>query len=135
MRAFLPLVAAVLWAWPAHAQSPACPLSVPINQTSSTILVAGISGQRIAVCSLVLVNAIAQNVSLVEGTAAACGTNTVGLIGGATASLALPTTGILALPSPVPIFRTSVSGDSLCLLQSGASNVSGFLTYSLQLAP
>ncbi len=124
------LALALLWAWPAHAQSPNCPLTVAINQTASTALVTGVTGQKISICSLVIVNATAQNLSLVEGTAAACGTNTAALMGGTTASMAFPTTGILAMPNLFPFLRTATAGDSLCLLQSASSNVSGILTYT-----
>lgn len=127
------LIAAVMaWAAPALALDAGnCPIAIPISQATSTDLYT--SHNRIHVCAVALVNgATAQSVSLVEGTGSICATNKTALIGGTTASVALAVSGFFGLASATPWLNSAVTGDHLCLLQSGATNVSGVITLNDQ---
>lgn len=106
-----------------------CPFALGISQTTSTKLVAGQTGRKMHICGVSLVSASAQNVSLVEGTGTVCATGTLGLYGGSTASAAFAANGgIHSLLDRIQI-PMQQGGDDICLLQSGAGNVSGTLTY------
>lgn len=114
-----------------HAVAPSlqCPYVVGVNQTTSTVLVTNKGGQAIHVCAFQAVSATAQNVSLVEGTGSVCATGTAGLWGGTSASVALAANGGGGPVSDRIVAPMQKSGDNICLLQSGAGNVSGTLTY------
>jgi hypothetical protein len=105
-----------------------CSGKIPISQTASTDLKT--STNKLYLCSIILVTATAQSVSLVEGTGTTCATGTAAIIGGTTASAAFAINGGVSAPSPFPQTKTSTTGDHLCLLQSGAGNISGLITYA-----
>jgi hypothetical protein len=107
--------------------SDTCPLSIAVNQTASTDLVT--STNKLHICSIVLISATAQNISLVEGTGATCATGIAALIGGTTASVAVGATGGFSTVSNRAWLTTKTTADHLCLIQSGAGNVSGVVTY------
>ena len=107
----------------------ACPNTVNINQAANTQLVAVGAGTLIYVCNFTITNAVAQSISLVEGTGAVCATGTAGVYGDAAASAAVGTTGQISMVSSTPWGTTKTAGDALCLYQSGATNISGILTY------
>ena len=107
-----------------------CLNTIAINQTASTELYVPVN--KMHICGLALVNATAQNLSLVEGTGTVCGTGTKGLIGGSTASMAFANNGILTMASSMPFLSTAVKADHLCLLQSSTGNVSGTITFNDQ---
>lgn len=104
---------------------PVCTSKVAISQTGSAdILTLTNNGY---ICSIMLISATAQNVSLVQGTGSTCGTSTVALIGGTTASVAVAANGGFAVGGAQLV--TTTTGQHLCLLQSGSGNVSGFISY------
>lgn len=107
--------------------APQCPSVIAVTQTSSTDLKTLTNFGYI--CSVVLVSATGQNVSLVEGTGTVCATNIAGLIGGTTASVALAANGGFSAIAGVPWLKTQTTADHICLLQSGVGNVSGVITY------
>jgi hypothetical protein len=104
-----------------------CTGVIPINQTAATDLKTSVA--KLNICSVVIVSATAQSVSLVEGTGSVCATGIAALIGGTTASMALPANGGFTSISGLPWLKTQTTADHLCLLQSGAGNVSGIITY------
>lgn len=106
-----------------------CTNTVAINQTTSTTVITGTSGQRIYICGIVLVSATAQNISVVEGTGTVCATGIAALIGGTTASVALAANGGFSAVSEHSWMATQVNTNNLCVLQSGAGNVSGIISY------
>lgn len=114
------------------AQSPTpntvCTGVIAINQVSSTDLKT--STAKLHICSVVLVTAAAQNVSLVEGTNLNCAAGTAALIGGSLPSVSLTANGGFSVASERPWLKTQTTGDHLCLLQSGTGNVSGVITYT-----
>jgi hypothetical protein len=112
----------------------ACDKFTPINTTASTQLLAGVAGKLFFICSLQFVNSIADNIALVEGTGATCGTATAGVYGGATAATGwnLGANGQVSLGTGVgSVGQTQVNADNLCLLVSSAAQVSGGFTWTL----
>ena len=105
-----------------------CNSQIAISQTANTTVVVGIAGQKIYICSILLISATAQSLSLVEGTGTACGTGKVAIIGGTNASISVIDQGGFSAISPFGWLST-VSGNNLCLLQSGTGNISGVITY------
>lgn len=107
--------------------APACTGVIPINQTASTDLKT-FTGKGY-ICSVLLITATSQSVSLVEGTGSTCGTGTAALIGGTSASLAVNGNAGFSAISGTPWLVTQTTADHLCLLQSTSSNISGTITY------
>lgn len=107
-------------------------VSVPINLTASGQMITGVAGKQTYICALEFVTAAAQNIALVEGTGATCGTATAGMAGGNTAALGWN----LALSQEIKLedpgywtVATATAGDSVCLLLSGVAQTSGFIDY------
>jgi hypothetical protein len=71
------------------ANIPACDAYQVINLAAATTtrLVTGVADRQVRICSVHMVAGAADNVALIEGTGATCGTNTVGMAGGTTAAL------------------------------------------------
>lgn len=108
----------------------ACTGNIPISQTASTDLKTGTG--KIYICSIKITAGDAENLSLVEGTGTVCATSTVALDGATTAANGnqIAANGGWAEVSPTYMFSTSVTGNHLCLLQSGTGRVAGHITYS-----
>jgi len=106
----------------------------PISTTASVVLKSGLANKNIHVCSITLVPAAADNVAIVEGTGATCGTGTTGVVGGSTAATGL---NLLAGAVYAPgsgfgqIFQTAVAGNDLCVLVSAATQLSGGFSWSI----
>ena len=103
-----------------------------IDQTSGEQLATGTASERIYVCSIHIVSATAQNVALVSGTGTVCATSTGAMIGGTTAATGwnLAANGGLVLPNTGKKYAmTDTDADNVCLLQSGAGQVSGTMVY------
>lgn len=141
MKRLFPLLALLLLATPAAAQMGGsgffgrmkdCNVQVAVNQTASATLITGTAGQRIYVCSILLVSAGAQLVSLVEGTGTNCATGVAALIGGTSASLSLAADSGFSTIAPFGWLSTQTTGNNLCLLQSGTGNISGTVSYRKQ---
>lgn len=106
----------------------ACTLQVAVNQTTSTDLKTFTNKGYI--CYVFVISATAQNLSLVQGTGTTCGTTTVALIGGTTASVAVAVNGgFVVNVAPGGYIKTTTTAQHLCLLQSGSGNVSGVIGY------
>jgi hypothetical protein len=112
----------------------------PINNAASAsnlLLVTGVSGSKVRVCGVnVGPTAGAVNVALVEGTTTTnpCDTGTVGMAGGATAATGwnLSANGGLTFGNGEGLVAaTATAGDSVCLLFSGAVQVSGVVAYEV----
>jgi hypothetical protein len=108
-----------------------------IVQTAGAQIITGVSGRRIYICSLNLVTATAQNIAVVAGTGTTCATTTVavpGTSGGATAATGwnlAANSGIVIGGGGSAIAKTTVNADNLCILQSGAGQVSGAIAYAI----
>lgn len=107
--------------------APACTSVIPISVSTSTDLKT--LTNKAYICAVILVSASSETVSLVEGTGTVCATGIAALIGGTTVSIQLaPNSGFSAIGG-VPWLVTQTAADHLCLLLSGATNVSGVITY------
>lgn len=99
-----------------------------INTTANAVLVSGVAGKKVYVCSLGLVVGAATNVAIVEGTGSTCGTNTAGINGGTTAATGwnFAANGGIALGHGTGyVMHTVTAGDDLCILVSAANQTSG----------
>jgi len=108
-----------------------CPFVAAVNQTASAQVVAGLPGKRLHVCSVKLISASQQGVSLAEGTGAACGTGTTYLDGGSGGTNQYAANGGEADISDRIVIPMQNPGDSLCVIQSGSGNVSGRIVYGV----
>lgn len=108
--------------------------NVNVATATTTLLVAGVSGRHVRICALSLVTAAANNVALISGTGATCGTGTTGMNGGTTAATGwnFAANGGLAQGSGVgQINQTNATGDSVCIVTSAATQLSGRLSYAI----
>jgi len=109
-------------------------IPVSISQTAGAQLITGTASERIFICSFHVVTATAQNVALVSGTGTVCATSPSGVLGfgGSTAATGwnfAANGGIQMGHSNWSYGKTDTDADNVCLLQSGAGQVSGGLTY------
>jgi hypothetical protein len=106
-----------------------------ISLTGNTQLVAAVtnpSNKKIYVCGLMVIANAAETISLVTGTGSTCGTGTAGMVGGATASIALAANQGFALGNGGFAMAESASGGAVCLLKSGSVQVSGVLVSAVE---
>jgi hypothetical protein len=104
-----------------------CTKVIAVNQTSTTDLVT--STAKLHICSIMLVSASAQALSLSEGTGSTCASGTGYLIGGSGGTLSLAANGGFSMAASAPFLNSLVTADHLCLVQSSNGNVSGIITY------
>ncbi len=107
----------------------ACHTTVAFSTTASLVLAHSQNSMRIFICSIVMVAAAAENLSIVEGTGAACATGTRGVIGGFGGTMSVAATGGFSSIAAFPWISSSVAGNQVCLSKSGSGNVSGAITY------
>jgi len=108
-------------------------IRVNIEQAAGEQLITGTASERIYICSFHFISATAQTVALVSGTGTVCATSITAVdgFGGASAALGWPVAanGGLVLPSADAYGNTTADADNVCLLQSGAGQITGGLTY------
>ena len=107
----------------------------PISLTAGAAIVSGVAAKKVYICALDLVVSAADNVALVEGTTVTtpCDTGTAGMAGGTTAATGwnLAANGGLTKGNGQGLlYVTATAADSVCLLVSGAAQVSGAITYA-----
>src|ERR1019366_858386 len=109
-------------------------LAIDSNTTTLTQIIAANSTNKIYVCSLALISASANTLSLITGTGTNCGTSTAGLIGGTTVanSLSFAANGGLTLGNGNGSVAVSAASSELCLTLGTAAYVAGNLTYVQQ---
>jgi hypothetical protein len=108
--------------------------NVNVVTATTTLLVTGVSGRHVRICSLSLVTAGANNVALISGTGATCGTGTTGMTGGTTAATGynFAANGGLAQGSGIGVInQTNATGDSVCVVTSAAVQLSGRIGYAI----
>jgi len=106
-----------------------------VNTTASAQLIAGTAGKQTYVCSLDFIPAAADNIALVEGTGATCGTGTAGMAGGATAATGwnlAANENVIMGDGSGSIAKTITAGDNVCILASAATQLSGNVGYVQQ---
>lgn len=115
--------------------SAATKISFPISQATSTQIISGTSAKKTYICSLMLIAADAENISLVMGTGSVCATGIAAVIGGTTAANGpnLASNGGFAWGNGASTIASGVTNaDNVCLLQSASGRVAGVLTYVQQ---
>ena len=108
-------------------------LAISFQTTSITQLIALSGSTKIYVCSLSLVASGATVFSLTGGTGTNCGTPAA-MIGttSATHGLSLPANGGMTYGSGIGTVASTGAGSELCIVQSGAGDLVGNLTYVQQ---
>jgi len=108
--------------------------AINISTATTTLLITGVSGRQVRISALHLIAAGADNVALIEGTGATCGTGSLGMAGGTTAASGynLAANGGLAFGSGFgTILQTVTTGDSVCAVTSAAVQLSGGIEYTI----
>ena len=108
---------------------------VPINQAAAgpTTLLTGVPGKQWFVCYLFLSEGVstgAQNAGLVEGTGTNCSSVSAGMMGGTTAATQpnlSPDENFHIGNGAGTMMVTATAGDNVCLVMSGALQMSGVL--------
>ena len=109
-------------------------VNVNVSTATTTLLITGVSGRHVRISAMNLLTAAANNVALISGTGATCGTGTTGMNGGTTAGSGwnFPANGGIAQGSGVgTINQTNATGDSVCIVTSAATQLSGRLAYAI----
>lgn len=113
-----------------------CDLSKVINVSTATttLMVTGVSGRQVRICSFHMITTLANNVAWLEGTGATCGTGTAGMAGGTTAASGYnfaANAGMAVGTGLGEVLTTATTGDSVCLITSAATQLSGFIKYTI----
>lgn len=109
-------------------------VNVNVNTATTTLLITGVSGRHVRICSMSLVTAAANNVALLSGTGATCGTGTTGMSGGTTAATGwnfAANSGLSQGSGIGAINQTNATGDSVCVATSAATQLSGRISYTI----
>jgi hypothetical protein len=114
--------------------NPVCTSFIALSQTAGTKVVAGVSGKKIYICSILIVANAAETVSLIEGTGTVCATGGTAIYGSTTAAngMSFAANGGFAQAAARPFLVTSTNTDDLCVIQNGSSRVTGGISYSIQ---
>lgn len=115
---------------------PVCdtPVAVNISTAATTLIVTGVSGRHVRICAFGLVTAAANNFGFLSGTGATCGTGTAGMSGGTTSGSTFnlaANSGIAQGSGIGMILRTVVAGDSVCIITSANTQLSGYLSFTI----
>lgn len=108
--------------------------AVNISTATTTLAVTGVSGRQVRICHMDLVAGAADNVAVVEGTGATCGTGTAGMNGGTTAASGwnFSANGGIATGNGIgEVMTTVTAGDSVCIITSAAAQLSGHIKYAI----
>lgn len=103
-----------------------------VSLTASATLITGTAAKNVYICDINIVSASADNVALVEGTGTVCATGIAGMAGGTTAATGwnFAANGGLTLGNgAASILNTDTTADNVCILVSGATQVSGSFHY------
>jgi hypothetical protein len=109
-------------------------VNVNVSTATTTLLVTGVSGRHVRICGMNLVTLAANNVALISGTGATCGTGTTGMNGGTTAASGwnFAANGGLTQGNGLgTINQTNATGDSVCIVTSAATQLSGRIAYTI----
>lgn len=109
--------------------------SINLTSTAALVVATGTTGKLVYVCDFLVQPAVAANVALIEGTGGTCsGGTTAGVVGGTTAATGLnfaANGGLAQGNGAAAIWATHNTGNSLCILSSTTSQISGHMAYVL----
>ena len=113
-----------------------CDTFVPIDivTATTTLIVTGVANRHVRICSIRLITAAANNVAIIAGTGATCGTSTAGMNGGVTGPEGenYAANGGTVQGSGVGIImQTETVGDSVCIITSAATQLSGTMGFAI----
>lgn len=107
--------------------------TLAIDQNADTQLFSGASSKKTYVCSIAIIAAAAEAVSLVVGTGTVCATNIVAMLGSTTDAngLSFAANGGITLGNGLATVAGGLgaNADNVCLRQGGTSRLAGNLTY------
>jgi len=107
----------------------ACHSRGAFSLTANGVIAGANSGQRIFICGILAISAVAENISIVEGSGSACGTGTVAIIGATSGALPVAAGGGFSAIQAFPWIATTTAGNAVCLIKSGVGTVAGVITY------
>lgn len=110
------------------------PVSKNITSATTTLIITGVSGRQVRVGSLEMYVGAADNTEFIEGTGATCGTNTTGMIGGATSGTSQvwgAAGGVVHGSGLGTVLQTVTAGESICLVTSTSANVGLHMVYTI----
>jgi hypothetical protein len=108
--------------------------NVNVSTATTTLLITGVSGRHVRISAISMVTAGANNVALISGTGATCGTGTTGMTGGTTAASGYnfaANGGLTQGTGSGEINRTNSTGDSVCVITSAATQLSGRISFAI----
>jgi hypothetical protein len=108
--------------------NPKTPFPINMATGTATTIMTGVAAKQWYVCSINIISAAAMNIALIEGTTGTCGTGTAGMAGGTTAATGwnlAANSGLTEGDGLGTIAQTVTAGDSVCLLNSGSTQLSG----------
>jgi len=107
--------------------------NINISTATTTLAVTGVSGRHVRICSINMVALAADNVGVISGTGATCGTGSAAIIGTTSATgWNFAANGGLTLGSGLgTVLRTVATGDSVCIITSAATQLSGSISYAI----
>jgi hypothetical protein len=103
---------------------------ISISTAANIKIVTGTAAKKTHICGMMLLAAGTTNVGIVEGSGVNCATSPLGLIGGATAATGPNLTaqaGFVSPPAGYAIASTTVNANDICLINSAAIQVSGYI--------
>lgn len=114
---------------------PVCDSTFNINiaTATTTLAVTGVSGRHVRICEIDMVTAAANNVGIISGTGATCGTGSAAIVGttAATGYNFAANGGIATGDGIGMIKRTVATGDSVCIITSATTQLSGTIAYTI----
>lgn len=107
--------------------------NINISTATTTLLVTGVSGRHVRICHIDMIPLAADNVGIISGTGATCGTGSAAIVGttSATGYNMAANGGIAAGSGLGQVMRTVATGDSVCLITSAATQLSGVIAYTI----
>jgi hypothetical protein len=106
--------------------------TVSFQTTTLTQQIAASGSNKIYICSLALVASAATVFSISGGTGSNCASNQLGILGvagSATHGLSLAANGGLTLGNGSGTVAVTAASSEICLVQTGAGDISGNITY------
>jgi hypothetical protein len=107
---------------------------INISTATTTLLITGVSGRQVRIGAIHFIAAGADNVALIEGTGATCGTGTAGMAGGTTSGSGynlVANQGYTFGSGVGTVIQTVTTGDSVCSVTSAAVQLSGGIEYTI----
>lgn len=104
------------------------PVTINVSAATTTLLVTGVAGRHVRICTMNVSTTLANGVALISGTGATCGTGTTGMNGGTTGVTGwqfVASGGLTQGGGVGEINRTNATGDSVCIVTSVATQLSG----------